>query len=133
MAHKMNTLIILDVVVKLIDETYRRMTMLISYDPTIKPKALGKDMLSFFLTEYTNKEEYKGTNIYEKVLGKPFTEYITNKINELLIVHDFRGKYTELTVLAVKELDHINDMIISDIPFKVPTSKEETTIKTEDK
>ena len=125
MAHKMNTLLIMDVVVKLIDGSHRRMTMLTSYDPQIKPKNIGKDMLSFFLAEHANKPEYAGENVYEKVLGTPFTNYITSKVNELLISNGLQGKYSELTVLAVKELDRLKDMIISDTPFEVPAQSPE--------
>lgn len=128
MAHKMNTILILDVVVKFIDNSHKRMTMLTSYDPKVKPKAVGKELLSFFLQEYSQKEEYQGTNIYEKVLGKNFTNYITNKINELLISAGYQGKYVQLTVLAVKELDKISDMIISEIPFEIPTPKPEEVV-----
>ena len=131
MAHKMNTILIMDVVVKFFDETHKRMTMLTSYDPQIKPKAIGKDMLSFFLQDYIKKEEYKDVNIYEKVLGKNFTAYITNKVNELLINAGYQGKYTQLTVLAVKELDKINDMIVSEVDFQAPTA--EDTVKQEEK
>lgn len=131
MAHKMNTILIMDVVVKFFDETHKRMTMLTSYDPQIKPKAIGKDMLSFFLQDYIKKEEYKNVNIYEKVLGKNFTTYITNKVNELLINDGYQGKYTQLTVLAVKELDKINDMIVSEVDFQAPTA--EDTAKQEEK
>ena len=134
--HKMNTLIVLDVVVKLIDNNYRRMTMLTSYDSKRKPKALGSDMLDFTLAAYANKEEYKGDNVYEKVLGKAFTSYVTERVNELLIQGGLQGKYTELTVLAIKEIDHLNDMIISDNPFEVPNKakdNEEKPVETEDK
>ena len=131
MSHKMNTILILDVVVKLFDNSHRRMTMLTSYDPQIKPKAIGSDLLSFFLQEY-NTEEYKGVNVYEKVLGKNFTNYITNKVNELLIANGYQGKYTQLTVLAIKELDKISDMVISDTEFKVPSASD-TVAPTEEK
>ena len=112
----------MDVVVTLVDDnSLRRMIMLTSYDPKIKPKANGSDMLNFFLQEY-NTEEYKNTNVYEKVLGKNFTNYITNKVNELLIKNGYMNRYTQPTVLAIKELDKINDMIISDTEFQIPTS-----------
>ena len=129
MAHKMDTILILDVVVKFFDNSHRRMTMLTTYDPKVKPKAIGKEMLSFFLRDYSTKEEYQGTNIYEKVLGKNFTKYITDKVNELLISRGYQGQYTQLTVLAVKELDKINDMIIAEQDFVIPgteTKPEET-------
>jgi hypothetical protein len=123
----MNTILILDVVVKFFDNSHKRMTMLTSFDPKIKPKLGGKDMLSFFLQEYSQKDEYKGTNIYEKVLGKNFTNYIANKVNELLIANGYQGKYTQLTFLAIKELNKINDMVIAEVPFEIPTGKVEET------
>ena len=129
MSHKMNTILICDVVVKFFDGSHRRMTMLTSYNPQIKPKAIGKELLSFFLHEHKDENSDK---VYEKVLGKNFTNYITNKINELLISAGYKGKYTQLTLLAVKELDKINDMIVSDVEFKVPTNDNSSENKQEE-
>lgn len=117
--HKMNNLLVCDVVIGLSDGNKRRLGMIINYNPKIKPKACGSTMLDFSITEYTSKDEFKNKldTIYDKILGKSFTLWITAKINYILNNSQYKDNFTEISVLNIKEVNKFNESIIADFPI----------------
>ena len=131
-AHKMNTLLVCDVIITLTDSTSRRLGMVINFNPKIKPKGCGSTMLSFRLTDYIDKEEFKDDldSIYDKVLGKGFTMWIVAKINMILHNSQYKDTFVNISLLNVKEIDTFNESIIADFPVN-PSETKETEIKGE--
>lgn len=128
--HKMDTLLVCDVVITLVDNTKRRLGCIINFNPKIKPKAAGSTLLNFNVTDYIDKPEFKDniTTIYDSVLGKGFTMWLNAKINMILHNSQYKDTFTSISLLNVKEIDKFNESIIADFPVE---SKEESSEKGE--
>ena len=124
--HKMDTLLVCDVVITLSDATKRRLGVIVNFNPKIKPKGCGSTMLNFNITEYIEKEEFKNklSDIYDKVLGKSFTMWLTAKINMILHNSQYKDTFTEISLLNIKEIDTFNESIIADFPIEEKDLKE---------
>lgn len=124
--HKMDTLLVCDVVITLSDTTKRRLGVIVNFNPKIKPKGCGSTMLNFNITEYIEKEEFKNklSDIYDKVLGKSFTMWLTAKINMILHNSQYKDTFTEISLLNIKEIDTFNESIIADFPIEEKDLKE---------
>lgn len=130
--HKMNTLLVCDVIVTLNNSTSRRLGMIINFNPKLKPKGCGTTLLTFNLTDYIDKEEFKDNldSIYDKVLGKGFTMWLVAKINVILNNSQYKDTFVNISLLNVKEINTFNESIIADFPVNDNEIKE-TEIKGE--
>ena len=131
--HKMDTLLVCDVVVTLNTGDKRRLGMIVNFNPKIKPKGCGSSMLDFKITDYISDDKFKDKldTIYDKVLGKGFTLWLTAKINAILHVSQYKDNFTEISLLNIKEINTFNESIIADFPVEEIEKEENSAEKGE--
>ena len=129
--HKMDTLLVCDVVITLNDSTKRRLGIIVNFNPKLKPKGCGSTMLNFNITDYVDKEEFKDNlnDVYDKVLGKGFTMWLVAKLNFILHGSQYKDTFVNISLLNIKEIDKFNESIIADFP--VNEEVKETELKGE--
>ena len=117
--HKMDNLLVCDVVITLNDATKRRLGIIVNFNPKIKPKGCGSTLLNFNITDYVDKEEFKDdlNAVYDKVLGKGFTMWLVSKLNMILHNSQYKDSFVNISLLNVKEIDKFNESIIADFPI----------------
>ena len=118
--HKMDNLLVCDVVITLNDATKRRLGIIVNFNPKIKPKGCGSTLLNFNITDYVDKEEFKDdlNAIYDKVLGKGFTMWLVAKLNMILHNSQYKDNFVNISLLNVKEINSFNESIIADFPIE---------------
>ena len=118
--HKMDNLLVCDVVITLNDATKRRLGIIVNFNPKIKPKGCGSTLLNFSITDYVDKEEFKDNlnAIYDKVLGKGFTMWLVAKLNMILHNSQYKDNFVNISLLNVKEINSFNENIIADFPIE---------------
>ena len=118
--HKMDNLLVCDVVITLNDATKRRLGIIVNFNPKIKPKGCGSTLLNFNITDYVDKEEFKDNlnAIYDKVLGKGFTMWLVAKLNMILHNSQYKDNFVNISLLNVKEINSFNENIIADFPIE---------------